>query len=258
MSYDEENIKKIKEKHAELDHIYKQLMLKLSYMRSNLTSKKACEYLMQGVGRRLNILTKCLKNIFKIFPVEKTNLLPRDDLTDLDINLHAFFVNVSGILDNLGWVFVYENDLFGSPKEGKINKRGIGLFNKKTQTHLRPELNEYLNSERMQAWYAEYSKNYRDALAHRIPLYVPPSALTKEEQEEYMALEKKLWDFSSFKAILQHDEILEKQSQLGRACPLFGHSLNEGGKPLFLHAQVIADFLTIDEVIKKFCDFFKP
>jgi len=109
----------------------------------------------------------------------------------------------------------------------------------------------------MQTWYTKYSKNYRDALAHRIPLYVPPSALNKEEQNEYMLLEKQLWDFSSLEAILQHNEMLEKQSQLGRACPLFAHSLNEGSKPLFLHAQVIADFLTIDEIIKKFCDSFK-
>ena len=257
MYYDKENIKKIKAKYSEVDHIYMQLMLKLSHMRSDLKSEKACEYLMQGVGRRLNILTRCIKNIFKIFPVEKTDLLIKDDLTDLDINLHAFFVNISGILDNLGWVFVHENCLFGSPKEGKINKRGVGLFNKKTQTHLRPELNEYLNSESMQAWYKEYSKNYRDALAHRIPLYVPPSALNNEEKEEYMLLEKKLWDFSSLEVMLRHEEIRKKQSQLGRACPLFAHSLNEGGKSLFLHAQVIADFLTIDEVITKFCDNFE-
>jgi hypothetical protein len=58
----------------------------------------------------------------------------------------------------------------------------------------------------MQTWYTEYSKNYRDALAHRIPLYVPPSALNKEEQEEYMLLEKQLWNFNSLGAILQHDE----------------------------------------------------
>lgn len=257
MSYDKENIKKIKAKYSEVDHIYMQLMLKLSHVRSNLTSEKACEYLMHGVGRRLSILTKCIKNIFKIFPVEKTDLLPRNDLTELDINLHAFFVNISGILDNLGWVFIYEKSLFGSPKEGKINKHGVGLFNKKTQIYLRPELNEYLNSERMQAWYKEYSKNYRDALAHRIPLYVPPSALNTEEKEEYMALEKKLWDCSSLEAILKHNEILTKQSQLGRACPFFAHSTNEGSKPLFLHAQVIADFLTIEEVIKIFCDSFE-
>ena len=257
MVYDEENIKKIKEKYAEIDHVYTRLVLNLSHLRLKLTNEKACEYLVQGVGRRLNILTRCLHNIFKIFPVEKTDLLPRDDLTDLDINLHAFFVNISGILDNLGWVFVYENDLFGSSEEGKIAKLGVGLFNKKTQIHLKPELNNYLKSKKMQTWYTEYSKNYRDALAHRIPLYVPPSALNKEEQEEYMLLEMQLWDFNSLEAILQHDEILDKQSKLGRACPLFAHSLNEGSPPLFLHAQVIADFVTIEEIINKFCDYFK-
>ena len=254
MFYNEEDIIKIKEKYADIHHIYEELMLKLLHLRSKLTKEKAREYLMQGVGRRLNVLTKCTHNIFRIFPVEKTDLLPRDDLTDLDINLHAFFVNISGIIDNLGWVFVYENDLFGSPKEGKIDKNGVGLLNKKTQAHLGPDLNEYLKSERMQTWYTEYSKNYRDALAHRIPLYVPPSLLNKEENDEYMLLEKELWDFTSLEAISLHDQIIKKQSQLGRPCPFFAHSCSEKGKPLFLHAQVIADFMTIEEIINKFCD----
>lgn len=267
MVYDEENIKKIKEKYADIDQVYARLVLKLSHLHSILRSKKACEYLMQGVGRRLNILTRCLHNIFKIFPIEKNDLLTRDDLTDLDINLHAFLINISGILDNLAWVFVYENDLLGSPKKGKITKYGVGLFNEKTQIHLKPELNDYLKSEVMQTWYTEYSKNYRDALAHRIPLYVPPSTLNKEDEEKYMLMEKQLRDFNSSEAILQHDEIeeildkqieiLDKQSKLGQACPLFAHSFNEGGTPIFLHAQVVADFLTIEEIINKFCDYFK-
>jgi len=119
MAYDEENTKLITEKYDEVDHMHNQLILRLSSFRSKPANEKAAEYLMQGAGRRLNILTKCLHNIFKIFPIEKTDLLPRDDLTDLDINLHAFIVNISGISDNLAWVFVYDNDLFGSPKEGK-------------------------------------------------------------------------------------------------------------------------------------------
>ena len=257
MSYGEKNIIEIKKQYDDIGHIHRQLILKLSCLRSKLTNEKACEYLVQGVGRRLNILTKCLQNIFRIFPVEKTDLLPRDDLTDLDINLHAFFVNISGIFDNLGWVFVYENDLFGNPKEGKINRHGVGLFNEKTQTHLMPELNTYLNSDRMQTWYTEYSKNFRDALAHRIPLYVPPSALNKEDKDKYMLLEKQLADFSSLETISQQVQVLEKQSQLGRACPLFTHSLNEESNHIFLHAQVIADFKTVDEIINKFCDHFK-
>ena len=255
MTYDEKNTKLITEKYDEVDHIHDRLMFKLSLFRSKLKNKKAAEYLMQGVGRRLKILTKCIHNIFRIFPINKTDLLPRDDLTDVDINLHAFFVNISGILDNLAWVFVYEKDLYESPKEGKIDKHGVGLFNKKTQKHFNSELNEYLKSDSMQNCYKGYSQNYRDALAHRIPLYVPPSALNKEEQEEYMVLEKQLWDFISSEAILQHDEISKKQSQLGQACPSFTHSLDEGSKPMLLHAQMLADFMTIDEIISKFCEY---
>lgn len=263
MSYSEENIKKIKEKYADVDYIYRQLMLKLSRVHSKLTNEKAREYLMQGVGRRLTIFTKSLQNIFRIFPVEKTYRLPKDDLTDLYINLHAFFVNISGILDNLGWIFVYENDLLGSPKEGKITKLGVGLFNKKTQVHLKAEFKAYIKSDRIQAWYKEYLKDYRDTLVHRIPLYVPPAALTKKEQDEFREMEKqlwnhglKLWDYSSSEDFLKHDEMIEKQSQLGQACTLFAHSFNEGSKPVFLHAQILADFITIGDIINKyFVDF---
>ena len=50
---------------------------------------------------------------------------------------------------------------------------------------------DYLNSEPIINWYSDYSKNYRDALAHRIPLYVPPSVLNKDDEKEYFELENK-------------------------------------------------------------------
>jgi len=256
MAYSEENTRKIKEEYDGIDAIYNRLKFDIASFDSKLKNKKSHEYLLEGVSRRLGILARCIRNIFRIFPVEKKDLLSRDDLTDLAINLHAFVVNISGIIDNLGWVFVYENDLFGSPKEGKIDKNGVGLFNKKTQAHLGPDLNTYLKSDRMKTWYTEYSKNYRDALAHRIPLYVPPSALNKKEKEEYMLLEKQLWDYSSSETISQHDQIRKKQSQLGQPCRLIMHSFGEKSKFIFFHPQVIADFMTIEEIINKFCDNF--
>lgn len=254
MAYDEKNTKLLTERYEEVFHTFDQLMLKLSYSRNKLSNERASEYLMQGVGRRLSVLSKCVHNIFKIFPIDKTDLLLRDDLKDLDINLHAFFVNIAGILDNLAWVFVYENDLFGNPKEGKLSKQDIGLFNKKTQKYFTAELNEYLKTDSIKSWYADYSKEYRDALAHRIPLYVPPQALSDEETEEYRALEKQL-DFTSLEAISRNDEILDRMSSMGRACFLFAHSLGEGCEPVYLHAQVISDFITIDVIVNKFCEY---
>lgn len=256
MVYDKAGILKTSGKYNEIKDNYIVLILKLSDLNTKLKSNKAQEYLMQGVGRRIKILSRCIDNVFKIFPLEKTDLLSKNELTDLAINLHAFFVNISGILDNLGWVFIFENNLLGKPKEGKVSKHGVGLFNKKTQEHLNHRLKAYLTSNNIQEWYKNYSKNYRDALAHRVPLYVPPVALNNEEAEEYLSLERSLWNFSSLENLGEHDIIREKQSQLGKPCYFFAHSLNEDGQPMLLHAQIITDFITIEEILEKVCLYF--
>lgn len=188
MGYTKAAILEINNKYAEKKDSFHDLLLTLANLNRVLKNKKAQEYLMQGAGRRIKILSRCIDNVFKIFPLEKKDLLSSNELADLTINLHAFFVNTSGIFDNLGWIFVHENNLFGKPKEGKINKLGVGLFNEKTQEHLNQKLKAYLTSERTQTWYNDYSKNYRDALAHRIPLYVPPAGLTDDEVAEYQTL----------------------------------------------------------------------
>jgi hypothetical protein len=256
MVYDNAGILKTNAKYAEIKDNYKYLILKLSVLNNKLKSNKAQEYLMQGAGRRIVILSRCINNIFKIFPLEKTEFLSKNELTDLAINLHAFFVNISGILDNLGWVYIYENNLLGRPKEGKVSRHGVGLFNEKTQEHLNQQLKAYFTSSNIKDWYKNYSKNYRDALAHRVPLYVPPKTLNNEEAEEYLSLEKSLWDFSSPDNIEGHDRIREKQSQLGKPCYFFAHSLMEDGQPVLLHAQIITDFITIEEIVEKFCVYF--
>ena len=256
MAYNKAAIKKANAKHAEIKDDYKNLILKLSDLNFKLKSKKAKEYLMQGAGRRIVILSRCIDNVFKIFPLGKSSLLTKNELIDVDINLHAFFVNISGILDNLGWVFVYENNLLGKARDGKVNRLGVGLLNDKTIEHLNQNLKSYLTSNNIQSWYKNYCKNYRDALAHRVPLYVPPVALNNEEAEEYLLLERSLWDFVNLENIEKHDVIRKKQSQLGKPCYFFAHSINESGQPMLIHAQILTDFITIEEIVEKFCRYF--
>lgn len=260
MTYDDPSLRKIREKYQDIRRVHDQLVLrKLKPLQSKLKNDKAKEYLLQGVGRRLKILTRSIDNIFQIFPVGQTEQLAPDELTDLTINLHAFFVNISGLFDNLGWMFALEYDLMGDPKNGKLGRYDIGLFIKKTQSHLPDRLQEYLQSADLQKWYSEYSKNYRDALAHRIPLYVPPSFLTPKEQKRYLELKAQLHalDFTNYENLDIYDGILEQQKQLGQACPVFAHSLNEKNA-VYLHAQVIVDYATIEEVVTKFCEYFEP
>lgn len=256
MRYEEQALKDIAEKYAKVGRIHEQLALRLSSMASNLRDARAKEHLIQGVGRRLSILTRCIQNIFSIFPVGRTEHLAPEELADLDINLHAFLINLAGLLDNLGWAFVFENDLLGSSKEGILGKKDIGLFNKKTQSRLPEKLCTYLNTERMKKWYSEYAQNYRDALAHRIPLYVPPFVLNREEEKKYRALEDQIHalDLSVSANFAIYDQLREKQKELGRASLFFMHSFDEGSHPRLLHAQVIIDYLTVEEILNSFCE----
>ena len=253
MTYSTENLVEIYEKYREINNTHDKLLLGLMSFQQTLKNEKARKYLMRGVGRRLKTLTRCISNIFIIFPPERIQHLPKDELTDIDINLHAFFINIAGIFDNLAWVFTYENDLLG-----KIPRSRVGLFNKETQFFFKTELNGYLNSNTIKLWYETYSKSYRDSLAHRIPLYVPPSLLNKDEEKEYQNIEEQIQalDFSKERDTDKHDELRNKRQALGRVSHFFAHSLNEGSRPVYLHAQVLSDFMTVEEVIDKFCKNF--
>lgn len=258
MAYSEEVLSEINTKYGELGISHNELLLELMTFQQGLSNEKAKEYLTQGVGRRLKTLSRCIYNIFTIFPADRTEHLSKEELADININLHAFFINISGIFDNLGWVFAYENNLLGKANEGKIPRNGVGLFCDGTQNHLSKDLNNYLNSEVIKTWYTDYSKNYRDSLAHRIPLYVPPSLLNKKEAEEFQNIEEQLQklDLSKECDREKYDELRDMQQKLGTASHLFAHSLSEGCNPVYFHAQVLADFATVEETIEKFITHF--
>ena len=253
MDQKEENFVKINQKYSEIDLIYSKLLVQTSSLSYSLKNEKSYEYITHGVGRRLLVINRCIHNIFSIFPVTKTDVLPKEGVVDLDINLHAFFVNVSGIIDNLAWFFVLENNLFDN--DPSFSQQDVSLFKKKTQKYLNPGFVSYLKGKDIKKWYIKHSKDFRDALAHRIPLYVPPFMVSKEEQEKYLKLEEQLFDFS-LEGIANHDKIREEQKGLGKACPFYVHSLSES-RTMYLHAQVIADYITIEEIVNKFCLYFK-
>ena len=58
------------------------------------------EHLVHGVGRRLTVMRKSLQNIYELFPVDCEQALPLDVLADVQINLHAFLMNVAGLFEN--------------------------------------------------------------------------------------------------------------------------------------------------------------
>jgi hypothetical protein len=70
-------------------------------------------------------------------------------------------------------------------------------------------------------WHSDYLKNYRDALAHRIPLYIPPSELTPEEGERFRALQNEEADCILTNRWDRLEEVKREQNAIGRPCFAF-------------------------------------
>lgn len=89
-----------------------------------------------------------------------------------------------GCVDNLAWVWVYENGL-----NGKIRRNSVGLRakHKEVRSTLSVGFQDYL--VKLDPW-LDYIIEYRDALAHRIPLYVPPGGVPVRHVDAYNSLNK--------------------------------------------------------------------
>ncbi|MGK2959112.1 MAG: hypothetical protein ACSLFB_12110 [Acidimicrobiales bacterium] len=184
-------------------------------------------------------MKRSIKNVFTIFPPETERPLSAEDLADVQINLHAFVINLYGVYDNLAWAFVLRHDL--EVKTG--GRKGIGLFNSSTHKHLPLALRQYLSSGERTQWHEKYVKNYRDALAHRIPLYIPPAEFTSDEGARYNELEAE--KISCIKAMQWErlDEVYVEQATIGVPCFTFLHAFSEDTPPcpVLLHPQMLSD-----------------
>lgn len=208
----------------------------------NQANPHARTYLTQGVGRRVQVLQHAMRDVFRLFPPEQTAPLTRENITAVQINLHAFVINLAGVFDNWAWAYLYRHNLL-QQVGGSLN---VGMFKRPTQEVLPAVLRDYLQRDIAQ-WQAEYVKTYRDTLAHRIPLYIPPAAWTAEDTAEYQRLEAEKVRLFREESWDQLDAVWDQQDRIGSACPMFLHEAVAGGnlRPVYLHPQMICDGMTV-------------
>lgn len=197
------------------------------------------EYLLQGAGRRAGVLKRTLENIFQVLPPDIDRIADPNAIADAQINLHSFLLNLYGIFDNWAWAYLFKHNLLSQFKA----RTEIGMFKPQVLARLPNELKDYLSSESMTTWYNDYLKQYRDALAHRIPVYIPPSVFSEEESTRYVKLEEEKLEALRSQQWLRIDEIYREQDSLGGPCLVFLHSLSseEKSAPIQIHPQLVAD-----------------
>jgi hypothetical protein len=211
---------------------------------SRLQNEDARRYMLQGVARRLGLIRHCTARIFDTYPPQQLTPLSRDELEDVNVHLHAFVLHVNALQDNLAWSYTHEFKL-------AIDRHDVSLFRKRMAKHLPNAVQAYIADAEVQRWHTQYSTEFRDALAHRIPLYVPPSQLTTSEGEKAGQLQK------IFNAAVEKQDIeaviaaQDEINRLGRACPYF---MFESEQQIILHPQVLCDCLTATELLNVVLD----
>ena len=203
-------------------------------------SEKAKEFATHGFSRRIRILSACVDNLFAVLPPSIDTVPDKTSLDLATINLQAFIFNTYGCLDNLAWVWKYEKEL-------EIAPRHIGLGPKCESLRASLSQNFLEQLATFDKWF-EYLEDYRHALAHRIPLYIPPGQLSKNKLREYEELSGQIDEAFKRLDIDTYERLDQRRGSMFTFSPLMTHSYSDQSHPVFFHAQMIADFLTVESI----------
>lgn len=223
--------------------------LQALYQSRAYADERSKEFANQGYVRRLNILARCIDNVFDLIPPEQTEPPGWDLRHDAEIQIQTSVFNVFGAADNLAWIWVLEKAV-RRPDGTALPDNWVGF--RKGNTAVRDALPTALRTylAGMDSWF-DGLDNYRHALAHRIPLYIPPYVVTFANEEAYKALEAKKIQALFSGRLDEHERLGFELKKMEMFRPWMQHSFHEQAKPMVFHPQLLANFNTIEEMGRK-------
>lgn len=205
----------------------------------------AAVHLNEGVSRRLMVLHDAACAVFQLIPPSNT-CSSRATIRNATLALHAFLINAVGIMDNMAWSYLYWHGI-----DSEFRQLEVDLFKRKLQQRIPEAWERHLTSPGMVDWQNSYLKPYRDALAHRIPPYIPET-FSPQETAELQRIDAAVEAAMRTDHWAKAEQLLDqKEAMLGHAYT-FVHSLTPPIRPLILHPQLMADFATIEAVMRVF------
>jgi hypothetical protein len=204
---------------------------------------RAWEFAAHGVSRRLKTMTHCIETVFASLPPDRENHPSMDELTGAVVCIQAFIFNAFACLDNLAWIWVSEKKLTtenGDPIPA--SKVGLGKKCKLVRRSLPVDLRKHLIF--LNPWFDDL-ENFRHALAHRIPLYIPPYMVAEKNIEAYQLLDAQKAKARRRGNDKKYAQLDAKQKSLTRYQPEMVHSITDGSKRIKFHPRLLSDFETI-------------
>lgn len=132
-----------------------------------------------------------------------------------------------------------------------LQPRMVSLKSKALLKTYPKTLRTYL--EERKEWF-DHIKNFRDSLAHRIPLYIPPYIVDPKDVGSFHSLEASTAEALKGGDMEEFERLEAEQEKLKVFRPWITHSFREGSAMLVFHAQMLNDFATIHEIGEKFIE----
>lgn len=248
MYFTNQQLEQLRLAYSDVDKKY-QSLLEIYAFRS-FKNEQAAEFAKHGFMRRVKTLARCIHNVYRICPPDRDKKLSTDELSDLAINLQSFVFNVFGCLENLAWVWVKEKDIRNNKGELLANFQiGFGSKYEYVRNSFSYEFRSYLDG--LNEWFSQM-ENFRHALAHRIPLYIPPYIVTNEEAAKEHELEQARREALTRHEFEEYERLTNELEAIGKFVPWMTHSFNEKSRQVVFHAQIIADWNTVIGISEKF------
>lgn len=219
--------------------------LREHFLVRSFASERGREFAYHGFCRRLSYMVRAVDAVYERLPPDIEIIPERQSVVDATIAIHSFVLNAFGCLDNLAWIWVCEKPVLDS-KGIELSPLRVGLGPKcgDVRASFSAEFIEYLNSR--QEW-VEHLKGFRDSLAHRIPLYIPPFIVTPDAIEQYNKLEADSSEALHDRNFDKYYELQSAQKALAIWRPWMTHSVVEKAPKVVFHVQLIQDYMAIEE-----------
>jgi hypothetical protein len=189
-------------------------------------------------------MERAIINVFGRLPPETRDTPDEEVRHEVELLVQSFIFHIFGAADNLAWLWVSERDVRkadGSP----LAERAIGI-RKQAVVNAFPERLRTLIEQRA-PWFS-YLENFRHALAHRIPLYVPPYIVNHDNEVAYRALDRRMSQALQRFDVDEHTRLKAQQRELTVFRAWMQHSFEEEARPVAFHAQMLQDFAIIEEL----------
>lgn len=245
--YSADTLKELADKNQQWSSAANDLLI--FFMDRNYKTASASEYARHGLSRRIQALLHLTNRVFSLIPPSSEKSPDTDVRHDAEAFVQSFLVNVYGAIDNMARIWCLETDLRnenGAPIADRMI--GFGPKNSLVRDSLPKELRDYLVSCNL--WF-KYLENFRHAVAHRIPIYIPPATLNEKETEDYKRIEDDICKAMRDKDFELCGALMAKQKALGIFKPVMMHSFGENARPVTIHGQMICDIATVTEIGQK-------